>query len=126
MHEMGIAMRIVEIAMEAIPPGIEDARIERVNLKVGRLTAVVPQSLRFCFNIATSDTPLAGASLQIEQTPIVVECGKCGAKTMIEEPPFACRECGGGEVTIVSGRELDVLSIEMADPGVKAAEGGNE
>jgi hydrogenase nickel incorporation protein HypA/HybF len=123
MHEMGIAMRIVEIAISAIPPDIEDARIERVNLKVGRLTAVVPESLRFCFNIASSDRPLAGAALEIEETPIVVECGMCGAETMIERPPFACSECGGGKVTIISGRELDVLSIEMADPEVKAAEG---
>ena len=123
MHEMGIAMRIVEIATSAIPPDIEEARIERVNLKVGRLTAVVPESLRFCFNIASSDTPLAGASLEMEETPIVVECGKCGAETTIEQPPFACSECGGGNVTIISGRELNVLSIEMADPEVKAAEG---
>ena len=123
MHEMGIAMRIVEIAISAIPPDIEDARIERVNLKVGRLTAVVPESLRFCFNIASSDTPRAGASLEIEATRIVVECGRCGAETMIERPPFACSECGGGKVTIISGRELEVLSIEMADPEVKAAEG---
>ena len=115
-------MRIVEIVLSAIPPDIEDARIERVNLKVGRLTAVVPESLRFCFNIASSDTPLASASLEIEETPIVVECGECGAETTIERPPFACSECGGGKVTIVSGRELDVLSIEMADPEVEAAE----
>ena len=122
MHEMGIAVRIVEIVMSAIPPDIEDARIERVNLKVGRLTAVVPESLRFCFNIASSDTPLAGASLEIEETPIVVECGECGAQTTIEHLPFACGECGSGGVTIVSGRELDVLSIELADPEVQAAE----
>lgn len=123
MHEMGIAMRIVEIAISAIPPDIEDARIERINLKVGRLTAVVPESLRFCFNIASSDTPLAGASLEMEETPIVVECGECGAETTIEHLPFACSECGSGKVTIVSGRELDILSIEMADPGVEAVEG---
>lgn len=123
MHEMGIAVRIVEIAISAIPPDIEDARIERVNLKVGRLTAVVPESLRFCFNIVSSDTPLAGASLEIEETPIVIECGECGAETTIEQPLFACSRCGGGKVTVVSGRELDILSIEMADPEVEAVEG---
>jgi hydrogenase nickel incorporation protein HypA/HybF len=123
MHEMGIAMRIVEIAISAIPPDIEDARIERVNLKVGRLTAVVPESLRFCFSIASSDTPLAGASLEIEETPIVVECDECGAETTIERPLFACGECGSGKVTIVSGRELDILSIEVADPEVEPNQG---
>lgn len=123
MHEMGIATRIVEIAISAIPPDIEDARIERINLKVGRLTAVVPESLRFCFSIASSDTPLAGASLAIDETPIVVECDECGAETTIERPLFACSECGSGRVTIVSGRELDILSIEVADPEVEPSQG---
>jgi hydrogenase nickel incorporation protein HypA/HybF len=123
MHEMGIAVRIVEIATSAIPPDIEDARVERINMQIGRLTAVVPESLRFCFSIARSDTPLAGALLDIEETPIVVECKECGAKTTIEQPPFACSECGSGLVTVVSGRELDVLSIELADPEVAATEG---
>jgi hydrogenase nickel incorporation protein HypA/HybF len=123
MHEMGIAVRVVEIAISAIPPDIEDARIERINMRIGRLTAVVPESLHFCFNIARADTPLARASLVIEETPIVVECNECGAETTIDRPPFACSECGSGLVTVVSGRELEVLSIELADPEVVATEG---
>ena len=123
MHEMGIAVRIVEIATSAIPPDIEDARIERINMRIGRLTAVVPESLHFCFNIARADTPLAGASLEMEETPIVVECSECATDTTIARPPFACSECGSGLVTVVSGRELEVLSIELADPEVAATWG---
>lgn len=123
MHEMGIAVRIVEIAISAIPPDVEDARIERINMRIGRLTAVEPESLRFCFNIASSDTPLAGALLDIEETPIVVQCGECAADTTISRPPFACSECGSGAVAVVSGRELEVVSIELADPEVTATAG---
>ncbi len=124
MHEMGIARSIVEIAISAIPPEIENPRIERVNLRIGRLTAVMPESLRFCFGIAASETPLAGAMLDIEETPIVAECGECGGKTTMEQPPFVCGFCGCNRITIVSGRELAVLSIEMEDPETgTAAEG---
>ena len=67
MHEMGIAMQIVEIAIASIPDDLKNARIGRVNLKVGKLAAVVPESLHFCFQIATQDTPLYNADLHIEE-----------------------------------------------------------
>jgi hydrogenase nickel incorporation protein HypA/HybF len=117
MHEMGIALKIIEISTEAIPPEMRGAPVESVNLKVGKLTAVVPDSLRFCFDVATKDTPLAGARLNIEQTPIVVRCRECGADTTIDEARFACGECSGGDLEILSGRELTVASIEMAESG---------
>jgi len=71
MHEMGIAMQIVEIAGSAIPADVKNPSVAKVNIRVGKLTAVVPSSLTFCFNIATQDTPLAGAELSIEEVPVV-------------------------------------------------------
>lgn len=115
MHEMGIALHIVEIASSAVPDDVDDLQVEVVNLKVGRLTAVVPQSLRFCFNIVTRDTALAGARLQIEEIPVVVHCDHCDLETTIEEPPFVCSGCDSGDIEIVAGRELVVTSIEVAD-----------
>ena len=117
MHEMGIALQIIEISTGAIPPEMRGVAVESVNLKVGKLTAVVPDSLRFCFDVATKDTPLAGAKLNIEQTPIVARCRECGAETTIEEARFVCGECSSGNLDVVSGRELTVTSIEMAEPG---------
>ena len=115
MHEMGIALHIIEIAGSAVPPDMDDLQVEVVNLKVGRLTAVVPQSLRFCFNIVSRDTPLAGARLEIEEVPVVVNCVECDLETTIEEPPFVCGGCGNGAIDIVAGRELMVTSIEVAE-----------
>ena len=65
MHEMGIVMQIIEIAVGAIPEDDPNVQVERVNLKVGKLSAVVPDSLRFCFEIAIKDTPLSGATLTV-------------------------------------------------------------
>jgi hydrogenase nickel incorporation protein HypA/HybF len=114
MHEMGIALQIVEIATASIPADMGPARVERVNLKIGRLAAVVPDSLRFCFEIVTRDTPLSGAELSIEESPVVARCKSCGLRWTIDEPVFTCRACGGGELEILSGRELDIVSIEVA------------
>ena len=118
MHEMGIAIQIVEIASASIPAELEDARVERVNLKIGKLTAVVPESLRFCFQIAAQDTPLCDADLNIEEIPIAVRCADCNIEWTICEPVFRCQKCNSGSVEIISGRELDINSIEIVDKHV--------
>ena len=115
MHEMGIALQIIDIATASIPTDMASGKIERVNLQVGKLTAVVPSSLRFCFEIAAKETPLAGAELVIEELPVVAQCQQCDHKWTIEEAAFTCPECQGGELSLLSGRELDIKSIEVAD-----------
>ena len=79
MHEMGIAMEIVEIAIASIPVGMQGQKVERVNLKIGKLSAVVPESLRFCFEIVAKGTPLCNAELNIEEVPVVVRCRGCNS-----------------------------------------------
>ena len=115
MHEMGIAMQIVEIAIASIPADLENARIDRVNLKVGKLAAVVPESLHFCFQIAAQDTPLHHADLHIEEIPVVARCTDCQVEWTVHEPVFRCEQCSSGSVEVISGRELDIVSIEVVD-----------
>ncbi len=115
MHEMGIAMEIVEIAISSIPDDIKNARVERVNLKVGKMSAIVVESLRFCFEIVAKDTLLSGAKLNVEEIPVVVRCRECNFEWTVNEPVFTCRECKSGLIDIVSGRELDITSIEVVD-----------
>ncbi|MFP4476581.1 MAG: hydrogenase maturation nickel metallochaperone HypA [Desulfatibacillaceae bacterium] len=115
MHEMGIALQIVEIAKSAIPSQLEGTPIEAVNLKVGKLTAIVPESLRFCWDVVIKDTPLAGSRLEIEEIPIVARCKSCGHEFTIEGPAFTCVQCEGGDLDIISGRELTVTSLEVAE-----------
>jgi len=115
MHEMGIALQIIEIASASIPQSDVPIQVETVNLKVGKLAAIVPESLRFCFEIAAKDSPLSGAALHIEEVPIQARCKECEARWTIEEPVFKCRECGSGKLDIISGRELNIESIEIAD-----------
>jgi hydrogenase nickel incorporation protein HypA/HybF len=112
---MGIALQIVDIAKSAIPRELAGTPVEAVNLRVGKLTAVVPQSLRFCFEIVSRDTPLAGAKLNIDEVPIIAKCRDCGKETTITEANFFCSHCESGKLEILSGRELTIASIEMAD-----------
>lgn len=115
MHEMGIAMQIVEIATSAIPDKLADVRVERINLKLGKLSSVVPESLNFCLEVVTRDTPLAGAKIHIEEIPVVAKCRDCGFEWTLSKPIFTCQMCESACVDIIAGRELEITSIEVAD-----------
>jgi len=112
---MGIAMQIVEIAIASVPADLKNAQVKRVNIKVGKLAAVVPESLQFCFQIAVQDTPLCDAELNIEEIPLRIRCTDCNVEWVAHEPVFLCRKCNGKAVKMLSGRELDITSIEVED-----------
>lgn len=115
MHEMGIAMEIIDIAKASVPADMHGARIERINLQVGKLSAVVVDSLRFCFDLAVKETPLDGTELVVEELDVVVRCKQCQAQWTVTEPVFTCRECQSGDIDIITGRELEIKSIEIED-----------
>ena len=115
MHEMGIALQIVEIATASLPADLDKARVAAVNLRIGKLAAVVPESLRFCFDVAIKDTALEGATLVIEEIPVVAKCNDCATQWTIDEPVFVCQKCRSGSLDILSGRELDIESIEVVE-----------
>jgi hydrogenase nickel incorporation protein HypA/HybF len=112
---MGIALQIIEIASASIPDDLRSARVARVNLTVGKLSAVVVDSLRFCFEVASQKTPLAGAELAVEEMDVTARCNDCDHLWTIETPAFSCPACNSANITLVSGRELDIRSIEIED-----------
>jgi len=115
MHEMGIAMQIVDITKASIPEDMKGGKVQRVNLQVGKLSAIVPDSLRFCFDLVVKDTPLEGAELAIEEIPVVARCKDCRTQWTVTEPVFTCKACRSGAIDILSGLELDIKSIEIED-----------
>ncbi len=115
MHEMGIAQQLVQIALDAIPPEVEEPRVESLNLRIGKLAAVVEHSLTFCFEIITKDTPLENARLVIEAVPVRIRCKSCSHEWEADSPMFQCPNCAQGEIEMTSGREIDITSMELAD-----------
>ncbi len=115
MHEMGIAMEILTIASASIPEPLKGAKVRSIRLKVGKLTAVIPESLRFCFDIVSKDTPLSGAHLHIEEIPVVARCKACQNQWTLSGPSFSCPFCESGKLEILSGRELDIDAIEIEE-----------
>jgi hydrogenase nickel incorporation protein HypA/HybF len=117
MHELSIANSIVEIAAEhARQQG--GSRVTGVTLRIGRLSCVHEDALRYSFDLVTEGTPLAGASLAVIEVPVRIWCDICKAE--VELPGIqrlACPACGHLSGDIRAGRELDIESIQIeADP----------
>ncbi len=111
MHELSIADAVVTIASRHAA----GRKVTRVDVRVGHLRQVVPDSLTFAFELITADTELEGAELVIEQVPARVRCRACAAETMLESFPAHCAACGGLDVEVNGGDELLVDSLELAE-----------
>jgi hydrogenase nickel incorporation protein HypA/HybF len=112
MHEMSIAQSLVEIVREEMTR--HNARTLRVvRLHVGEMSAIVPDSLSFCFEVITAGTEMEGARLNIEVIPVEGVCRACGERFKIENYVFLCPSCGGTGVETVSGQELSIVEIEV-------------
>jgi hydrogenase nickel incorporation protein HypA/HybF len=66
MHELSIAMRLIELVEEQLA-GEPQAKVTAVDIRVGVLSSVVPQALEFVWGPATRDSQLQGAELRIER-----------------------------------------------------------
>ena len=111
MHELAIADAVVGIASRHA----NGRRVTRVDVRVGHLRQVVPDSLRFAFELMTNGTALEGAELVIEEVPARVDCAGCGASGVLERFPASCGECGSLDVELAGGDELLVDSLELEE-----------
>jgi hydrogenase nickel incorporation protein HypA/HybF len=116
MHELSIAMSIVELAEEeAERRGVQ---VTAVHLKLGALSGVVKEALLGSYEMAADDTPLEGSSLIIEDIPVMVFCSSCETQRPISSIQlFCCAECGTPASEIVQGKEIEVVALEIADDG---------
>jgi hydrogenase nickel incorporation protein HypA/HybF len=111
-HELSIAMSIIELAAEEAER--RGVKVEAVHLKVGALSGVVPDALLSAYELACEDTPLQGSRLVIEEIPIVVYCANCQAERTLESMQlFCCPVCDTPCGDVRHGKELEVVALEI-------------
>ncbi len=112
MHEMSIVMGLVDIIKEEMERhGAK--RLRSVRLKIGKLTAVVPDALNFCFEIITKGTSMEGAKIIMEFPPLMAHCMDCDKEFEIEEYVFKCPRCGSEKILTNGGRDLSIEELEV-------------
>jgi hydrogenase nickel incorporation protein HypA/HybF len=114
MHEMSIAMNIIELASAAAQA--EGAcRIRAIELEVGTLAGVMVESLEFCFEAAARDTLAEGATLAIASIPAAGRCLDCKQISPISSLRSQCPHCGAWLVKLTAGNELKIKAITIDD-----------
>jgi hydrogenase nickel incorporation protein HypA/HybF len=108
MHELSITQSIVDTARERAA----GRPVHSIRVRAGRLTAVIPASMQFCFELIVEGTELAGARLEIEQPEGRAHCRVCDAEFALADLVLLC-PCGSAEVSVTGGRELQIVSMEV-------------
>lgn len=108
MHELSITQSVVD----AVAEHTDGAPVSSVHLRIGKLSGVVPDALRFCFELVTEGTGLHGATLVIDEPAGAGHCRTCGIDLELSDLILLC-PCGSADVDVTSGRELTVQSIEV-------------
>ena len=111
MHELSLATGIVETVVRHA-----DGRpVTAVDMRIGTLRQVVPESLDFYFGICSKDTVCEGATMNQEIIQARLRCRSCEQDWELSEPDFRCRSCAGTDVEVVAGTEFEVDSIEVTE-----------
>lgn len=114
MHELAVTTQIVDQVTDrlrvAAPPG---ARVAALHLEIGRLSGVMVDPVRFCFDAVAAGTTLAGARLDVDEEPGHATCHGCGREFDVPDLLAVCA-CGCDDLTITGGRRLRVVDVELA------------
>ena len=113
MHELSIAMGIVEGAFEEAARHSGE-RVAVVRLQLGQLSGVVREALLFSYDLACDGTPLAGSRLEIVEITAAVDCRECDAvRDTVSIQEMRCVICGTASSEVVRGRELMIVGLEL-------------
>jgi hydrogenase nickel incorporation protein HypA/HybF len=110
MHELGITQNIIAIAAEYAA----GTKVQRVTIEIGQLSAILPDAVRFCFDVCCQGTPLEGAELEIIETPGIGRCRACGTEISLTQP-FGICACGSVDLEILQGQELKIKTLETEE-----------
>jgi len=108
MHEMGITRNIISIVSEHA----KGAPVKRVSLEIGKLSAVLPDAIRFCFDVCSKGTELENADLEIIEIAGRKRCQDCQLITETYAVFGPC-DCGSWNTTAIAGEELRVKEMEL-------------
>lgn len=113
MHELSIALSILDELEEQVEKHA-GASIDAVHLRIGVLSGVDPQALRFAYELACEGTPFACSHLEIESVPLLVFCPQCVSTRVADPQNIRCPRCLTTEQEILEGWELEVTALELA------------
>ena len=115
MHELSIVEALIDQVKSELDRTGQQGRVLRLELSIGRLSGVNPDSIRFAFGLIGAGTLLGDAEIVIEEPKAVCHCHVCHTRTELDDLVVECPRCAATEITIEGGREMVLQSIEIED-----------
>jgi hydrogenase nickel incorporation protein HypA/HybF len=121
-HEFGVAAAVLD-AVEARAAG---RRVTGVRLHVGALQRLDRAVFDDAFALVGGGGVADGAGIEVVEVGVEVRCRDCAAGTTGDELITTCGRCAGHDLELVTGDELVLESITLADPGVESRVGDGQ
>lgn len=112
MHELAVAQHLLELAADHAARNAA-AQVTDLYLVIGQLSSIVDESLQFYWTLIVEGTPCEGSVLHFRRTRAVMHCQECDEDYPIESEMTACPRCGGFRVTVATGDEFMLESIDV-------------
>ena len=110
MHELSIAMSIVDIASRQAQAALA-VSVNQIELDIGTMSGIEFESLEFALSIAVKDTMLEGTDFKINRIEALCECLSCNYLYTPGEQFGICPQCGERRIEIIRGKELQIKSL---------------
>ena len=113
MHELGIATAALQQTLaQARRAG--GTHVARIGLRIGELSGVDPEALRFALTTILPGTAAEGAAVDIESVAARAHCENCAEDFAPSlDAGFACPRCGHPAGALTRGRELELTRLEV-------------
>jgi len=113
MHEFSIMEAALETAVQKTRAA-GATQIHRLKLRVGKLSGVVPEALRFAFEALKGQSLAAAAVLEIEEVPAICWCAGCAAEFEAKDLNYGCPRCHEPGGDLRHGKEMELASLEIS------------
>jgi hydrogenase nickel incorporation protein HypA/HybF len=110
MHELSIAMSIVDLAL-AEAEKANASVINQVDVEIGSMAGVELEALQFAWDSAIKNTAASKAKLLIHPIKAEAHCYQCDKDFLLENFFTQCPNCNGFRYNIIKGKELRVSSL---------------
>ena len=114
MHELSIALGMAD-ELTRIARENNASKVVTVNLRIGKMSGIVTDSLKFAFDSIKFEYPvLSSTEVLIEEVPLKYECNKCKKTFTADEPYFSsCPECKSQDLKLLSGEEMQIENLKV-------------
>ncbi|MCC6476678.1 hydrogenase maturation nickel metallochaperone HypA [bacterium] len=116
MHELYVAQCILDSAEKALPDDVAGSSVREIVVLVGRLDAIVNDSLTFLFDVIKAERGFPSAALRIDVEPVSCRCLRCTEQFAVPDVDcFFCPECNSRDVKVLTGRGIRIMEMTVED-----------